>query len=58
MPRNIILQCFIFDYKEGFQINVFEKKCPTIYSQIFTVRLQANIYLANLCQMMARSVQR
>jgi hypothetical protein len=46
MPRNIILQCFIFDYKEGFQINVFEKKCPTIYSQIFTVRLQANIYLS------------
>jgi len=37
---------FYIFYKEGFQINVFEKKCPTIYSQIFTVRLQqTNIYL-------------
>jgi hypothetical protein len=46
MQKNIILQCFTFYYKEGFQINVFEKKSSTTYSPIFTVRLQqVNIYL-------------
>jgi hypothetical protein len=45
MPRKILFYNALH-YKEGFQINVFKKKCPTIYSQIFTVRLQqANIYL-------------
>jgi hypothetical protein len=41
MQKNIILQCFTFYYKEGFQINVFEKKMfyylfTNIYSSVTT----------------------